>query len=357
MRYCEIRYWQRIRNECRSGRVFLFTAMFSLLLFSQVLFVFPLAGAELARDEVYSVGDSHDPLLLKAATELFAGIGGSFKVKLLAETELYAQGLHYRMYGVTSQSSNIGEFTRITIFGNGGEMIDAAVRFSNGTVLKAVAVKPLSFSDSDDEFSLNSLLRHLKGIRAERYGVSMSTLFDGLSYLPSVLSGALEKKQKLIAREPAAISMKVSMPSPVMGEPCPHFSARSVDGASLSPFTFKGKAFLLFTGSLRNAMSIEMRNILYDIVPFSEGKVGFIEAYENRNWLVMEQMRLGIEFKGRVVADPEGAIKKTLQVPYIPYLLGYDKEHRLIMMAPYKGRVEVIKKLRAYFEKVEKEGL
>jgi hypothetical protein len=364
MRYCDNTYWQRTLNFCyrKAKELVRETTMLSAvivccILFSQILFALPLIAAEPDRGGVNDSGVANDPLLLKAAAALFPGIDGTLKISLSGETELYAQGLYYRMYRVVSGQSDVGEFTRITIFGNGGEMMDGAFRLSNGAVIKAVAVKPVSFSDSDDGFSLDLLLSNFKGIKAERYGVPVSTLFDGLSYLPSVLSGELEKKQKLLVQKPAVVSMKVSMPSPVLGEVCPHFSTQSVDGTSLSPFTFKDKPFLLFIGSLRNAMSVEMKNVLYEVIPDIEGKAGFIEAYENRNWLVMEQMRMGVAFKGRVVADPEGLLKKTLQVPYIPYLLGWDKEHKLIMVAPYKGRVEAIKALKDYFATVEKKGL
>ena len=218
------------------------------------------------------------------------------------------------------------------IHGKKKELLNGAFRISQGKIVKAVAVTPFTIDNGngkDAEINLDSLFEPFKGIGVQLYGAAASLLFSGLGYVSSIDSGDLKKKQE---------------------EKCPHFSIKSVDGSVLSPFTFKGKPFVVFTGKYRNAMSSELQRILYDLLPSKEEKIGFIEVFEDPQWFSnLEQLRLGAEFRGRLAADSQRSVAQVLSIPYAPYVLGFDKNHTLIVATPFKGRVGTVQAMKKYF--------
>jgi len=294
-----------------------------------------------------------------AAAKLFAR--PSVTVEQGRSVELYIEGFQYDNYTVRAANDTLGTVTRIRLARDAaGTPVDVLVRGENGRVQAARAVTPLGSANRPLE-DLNPFFEPFAAADAEAWGGVMARFYTALTHLDRVLAGADPLPVQNERGAPVKYPMTVEQPRPQLGEPCPDFRGVTMDGRRVSAATFAKRPFLVFAGSLRDAMSREMQRVLYDAVARREGTkekplFEVVELYRDRMQHLRDEIQRGGTFRGLALADPDGDTGRLFKLPYLPVLLGYGADHKLKFFAAYRGVAATMRAIDEYEQGLRSAG-
>jgi hypothetical protein len=316
--------------------------------------------------------------ILSAAGKLYPDIpsGDNLKASIIGESANNSEGFYYKRFtieGTSTKSRTVwyvscgrGMWSDFLVALDGEKLLSIALVDDNGrpaadegnsagrdsnsasgdsSVASGDSNSAGSDSSSNSVQFVEKVFAPLTGRIAEDIGGTLSAFFSGLSYLPGIAQGRTPEKLVIQAKEPVLYPMKVEQLPPVIGDGCPDFRGIGLDGLRVSQYNFKDKPFIVLLGSLDDGATHQAQQALYALADDSinkigntvDDKAGFVEIYTNGANLLLDYIRRGFKFRGRAIADPEKENFRKFRAPYVPYILCYDKEHKLKMFTRYKG--------------------